>query len=130
MATLNTIPRPQSEILQAQEFRQHMGRISRQSTVFFAGTMFTTAAAYFFKVYLARVLGAEALGIYALGITVGGVLGLFAAFGLPQAAARYVAVYNSTGRNEQLRGFLWRGALVLLVSNLLVGIVMVGARRW
>jgi O-antigen/teichoic acid export membrane protein len=130
MATLNAIPRPLSGALQSQEFRQHMGRISRQSTMFFAGTIFTTAASYFFKVYLARALGAEALGIYALGITVGGVVGLFAAFGLPQAVARYVAVYNSTGRNEQLKGFLWRGALILLVSNLLVGTVMVGARRW
>jgi hypothetical protein len=37
------------------KFRQQMGHISRQSSVFFAGTVFTAAAAYLFKVYLARV---------------------------------------------------------------------------
>src|SRR6266851_6352423 len=102
MATLNTIPRPLSGALQSQEFRQHMGRISRQSTMFFAGTMFTTAAAYFFKVYLARVLGAEALGIYALGITVVGLAGVLTAGGLPQAANRFVAVYSATSQPVKL----------------------------
>ena len=45
---------------QTQKFRTQMGHISRHSTVFFAGTLFTTAAGYLFKVYLARKLGAEA----------------------------------------------------------------------
>ena len=48
-------------------FQTEMGRISRQSGIVFAGTIFTVAFGYVFKVYLARVLGAEALGIYALG---------------------------------------------------------------
>ena len=86
----------------AAQFRSEMGHISRHSAVFFAGTLFTAAAGYLFKIYLARVLGAEALGIYALGMTVGGVLGLIAALGLPQAAARYVAVYSGTGRYAEL----------------------------
>jgi O-antigen/teichoic acid export membrane protein len=75
-------------------------------------------------------LGAEALGIYALGMTVGGVLGLLAAVGLPQASARYVAVYSGTGRLQELRGFLWRSLLFLLVSSLLLATVMIAARHW
>jgi len=104
--------------------------ISRQSGVFFAGTLFTTAAAYFFKIYLARVLGAEALGIYALGMTVGGVLGILAALGLPPTSARYVAVYKATNRVNELRGFLWRSVGVLFTSNLIAAITMVAARHW
>ncbi len=130
MATLNTIPRPQSGILQAQEFRQHMGRISRQSTVFFAGTMFTAAAAYIFKVYLARVLGAEALGIYALGMTMVGFCGVFNGLGLPQSAVRFVSLYSATGQMDRLRAFVWRGAGMLLFSNLLLGAVMLLAGQW
>ncbi len=52
--------------------------------------MFSAVAAYFFKIYLARILGAEALGIYALGMTVVGLAGVLAAGGLPQAANRFV----------------------------------------
>ena len=72
-----------------------MGKISRQSGVFFAGTLFSVASAYFFKIYLARVLGAEGLGLYALGITLVGFLGVFNALGLPQAAVRFVSVYTA-----------------------------------
>lgn len=115
---------------QAARFRSEMGHISRHSAVFFAGTLFTAGAGYLFKIYLARVLGAEALGIYALGMTVGGVLGLIAALGLPQAAARYVAVYNGTGRYAELRGFLWRGLAVLAVANLMVAAIMLWIRGW
>src|SRR5438874_6884237 len=60
---------------EAQKFRHEIGQISRQSAVFFAGTMFTSVAAYAFKIYLARALGAEALGIYALGMTAVGAIG-------------------------------------------------------
>ena len=107
-----------------------MGHISRHSAVFFVGTLFTAGLGYLFKIYLARVLGAEALGIYALGMTVGGVLGLIAALGLPQAAARYVAVYNGTGRYAELKGFLWRGMAVLAAANLIVAAIMFWIRGW
>ena len=115
---------------QAAQFRSEMGHISRHSAVFFAGTLFTAGAAYLFKVYLARVLGAEALGVYALGMTVGGVLGLIAALGLPQAAARYVAVYNGAGRYAELKGFLWRSLAVLAVANLMIAAIMLWIRGW
>ena len=55
-----------------EEFRTKMGSISRQSSMYFAGTILTTAAGYFFKIYVARKLGAEALGLYALGMTLVG----------------------------------------------------------
>ncbi len=78
------------------DFREHVKNISHQSSVFLLGTVFSAAAAYFFKIYLARVLGAEALGVYALGMTVVGLAGVLAAGGLPQAANRFVAVYSAT----------------------------------
>lgn len=86
--------------------------------------MFTTAAGYFFKVYLARVLGAEALGIYALGMTVAGLAGVVAAAGLPQSASRFVAVYSAAGDSHKLGRFLWSAVTVLLAANLLVGVLL------
>jgi O-antigen/teichoic acid export membrane protein len=130
MSSLKTTPETPTTAPDTQRFRAQMGQISRHSAVFFAGTMFTAAAGYLFKVYLARVLGAEALGIYALGMTVGGVLGLISALGLPQAAARYVAVYSETGRYAELKGFLWRGIAVLAVANLIVAAIMLLIRGW
>ena len=107
------------------EFRSRMGSISRQSFVYFAGTIFTAATGYFFKVYLARTLGAEALGLYALGMTIIGFVGVFNSLGLPMAAARFVAAYCARGDYLQLGSFL-RGSLGLLtaVNMLLAGLVL------
>jgi O-antigen/teichoic acid export membrane protein len=115
------IPAPSLDSLANAAFQRQMGHISRHSLVFFFGTMFTAAAGYLFKVYLARELGAEALGIYALGMTITGLLGVFNAFGLPQSAVRFVAAYCATGRVELLRRFIARCISLLLISNLLLG---------
>ena len=111
-------------------FRHQMGNISRQSSFFFIGTIFTAATGYVFKVYLARVLGAEALGIYALGMTIIGFVGVFNAFGLPQSAVRFVAAYRATGRIEQLRHFLGRSLFLLLLSNFALGGLLLLAGPW
>ena len=121
---LELSPRPAD----APTFRQQMGHISRHSAVFFAGTIFTAATGYLFKIYLARVLGAEALGIYALGMTIVGLLGIFNALGLPYSAVRFVASYTATARFELLRGFLVRSIFLLLLFNLVLGgaVLLVG----
>jgi len=112
------------------EFRSRMGSISRQSFVYFAGTIFTAAAGYFFKIYLARTLGAEALGLYALGMTIIGFVGLFNSLGLPIAAARFVAAYLVKGEYSQLGGFL-RGSVGLLIGiNVLLAGVVLLAGPW
>jgi O-antigen/teichoic acid export membrane protein len=111
-------------------FRHQMGHISRQSSFFFIGTIFTATTGYLFKVYLARVLGAEALGIYALGMTIIGLLGVFNAFGLPQSAVRFVAAYRATGKTEQLRHFIGRGIFLLLLSNLFLGGLLLWTGPW
>src|SRR5712692_291395 len=107
------IPPPQVVSLDGAEFHRRIGSISRQSAVYFAGTILTAAAGYFFKIYLARRLGAEALGLYALGMSIVGFLGLFDSVGLPSAAARFVAEYSTRGELARLGGFL-RGGLALL----------------
>src|SRR5947207_7482698 len=112
------------------EFSQRISSISHHSSVYFAGTILTTAAGYFFKIYLARKLGAEALGLYALGMTIIGVLGLFDSLGLPQAAARFVSAYSATREYERLGAFL-RGSLVLLIGcNIVLGVGVLLAGPW
>src|SRR5258708_11312536 len=130
MTIFPTAERQSSPSQETQKFRTQMGHISRHSTVFFAGTLFTTAAGYLFKVYLARKLGAEPLGLYALGMTIVGFVGLFAALGLPQAAVRFVALYTATGKVAELRSFIVRSSGLLVVANLLVGALVLLEGPW
>jgi len=107
-----------------QEFRSQVGHISRQSGVFFAGTLFTACLGYLFKVYLARVLGAEDLGIFALGVTLIGLIGIFNTLGLSQSAVRFVAEYQARKEFAKLHALLWRGAGLLLVANVILAAVL------
>ena len=116
--------------LEGVEFYRRLGNISRQSAVYFVGTIFTAAAGYFFKVYLARRLGAEALGLYALGMSLVGIVGLFNAIGLPAAAARFVAEYSARGDFARLGGFLRRSLGLLTAGNLLLAVVVVMGGPW
>jgi O-antigen/teichoic acid export membrane protein len=109
---------------------EHVHSISRQSSVFLLGTLFTVAAGYLFKIYVARKLGAEALGIYTLGMTAGGLVSIVGGAGVPQTACRFVAIYSSAGQTQKLSRFLWFGALTLLITDTLVGCLMVAGRRW
>jgi len=123
---------PQSSPPPGQEaqFRSEFGRISRHSTVFFAGSLFTAAAGYFFKIYVARILGATALGIYALGMTIVGFLGIFNGLGLPQAATRFVAAYTATRDWQRLHGFLRYMFGLLLTANVALAGVLLLAGPW
>ena len=112
------------------EFRRRMGSISRHSLVYFAGTLFSAVAGYFFKIYVARELGAEALGLYALGMSIVGAFGIFNAVGLPSAGARFVAEYSSRHDFERLGGFLRGGLGLLGIGNLLLGAVVVVVAPW
>ena len=126
----DTSPASAPSVVPAAEFRSRMGSIGRQSSVYFAGTIFTTAAGYFFRVYLARTLGAEGLGLYALGMSMVGFLALFGALGLPMAASRFVAEYSAK-RDYLHLGRLLRGSLAVLVSaNTFLAAVLLVAGPW
>ena len=118
------------EVVPGTEFRRRMGSIGRQSAVFFAGTILTTAAGYFFRVYLAHTLGAEGLGLYALGMSIVGFLALFGVLGLPIAAARFIAEYSAKGEHLRLGGFLWRSLVVVVSANIFMGAVLLFAGPW
>jgi O-antigen/teichoic acid export membrane protein len=101
----------------SQQFRSQVGHISRQSGIYFAGTILSAALGYLFKIYLARTLGAEALGIFALGMTLVGLIGVFNSLGLAEAAVRFSAVYRATGKVGPMRSLLYRGGVTLLAAN-------------
>jgi O-antigen/teichoic acid export membrane protein len=112
------------------EFSRNLGHISRQSAVFFLGTLFTMGAGYLVKVYVARMLGAEQLGLYALGMTMVSLVQVAGMLGLQGAAPRFVAVYNATGKPDQLRGFLTRSVGIIIVLNVLLSAGLVLRGRW
>ena len=115
---------------QSQQFRSEVGHISRQSGIFFGGTLFTVVFGYVFKVYIARTLGAEALGWYALGITLIGFFGIFNTLGLAQSAVRYVAAYVAAKTFAPLHALLWRGTAILVLANLFLVAILLTLGRW
>lgn len=115
--SLSTDTMPEQAALVTQVFRSQVGHISRHSGTLFAGTIFTAALGYIFKIYLARRLGAEALGVYALGITLVGFVGIFTSLGLPESAVRFAAIDRAVHKPEHLRSLLLWGGTILLASD-------------
>lgn len=115
---------PESDDPQAAQFRHYSGKVSRQSALFLAGTLFTAFFGYLFRVYVSRQLGAEALGLYALGMATVAMIGTCAYLGLPEMLARFVAAHNATGRGSRVRGLLLRSAKWLLASTGLCALLL------
>lgn len=111
-------------------FTTEMGRISRQSSIAFVGTIFTAVVGYAFKIYLARFLGADALGLYALGITIISFMGMVNTLGIPQAALRFVAEYSASRKISELRALLWNGSWILVATNLIFAGVLLKVGPW
>ncbi|HKW16134.1 MAG TPA: flippase [Terriglobales bacterium] len=136
MSAATNISQPEISVLVAEatggrsDFRRRIASISRQSFVYFAGTILTAAAGYFFKIYLARVLGAEALGLYALGMTMIGFAGIVNSIGLPTAAAKFVAAYLARGEHSALVQFLRSGFALLSALNVLLAAAIVIIGPW
>ena len=112
------------------DFTTEMGRISRQSGIAFAATIFTAFVGYAFKIYLARVLGAERLGLYALGITIISFMGMLNVLGIPASAVRFVAEYSASKKFLKLKALLWNGSWILLATNLLFCGILLKAGPW
>ena len=124
------VPPPPSSGAPEARFRSEMGHISRHSAVFFLGTLFTAAAGYLFKIYVARVLGAGALGVYALGMTLVGFFGLFTGLGLPQTAVRFVAAYSATQQYQRLHAFFRHALILLALANLALAGTLILIGPW
>jgi O-antigen/teichoic acid export membrane protein len=126
---LSVSPEAPQEVL-GLEFSRNLGQISRHSAVFFLGTLFTMGAGYLVKIYVARVLGAEQLGLYALGMTLVSLVQMAGMLGLHGTAPRFVAVYNSARKFDQLRGFLTRSTFTILFLNIVFSIGLVLGGHW
>ena len=111
-------------------FKSEIGRISRHSGIALAGTIFTAAVGYGFKIYIARTLGAETLGLYALGMTIVSFMGMINVLGLPESAVRFVAVYSASKRFQELRSLFWNGSWMLLGTNLVFVAILLRAGPW
>ena len=105
----------------AQEFQRLGGKVSKQSSVFFAGSLWNVVLSYAFKVYVSRVLGASAMGFYALGQSLIQILSTIASLGLPRTLARWVAVYQGTGREGNIRPLIVRAVAVVFCGTSLLG---------
>ncbi len=114
----------------ARQFRQHSGKLSRQAAVSLAGNLFLASGGYLFKIYVSRVLGARGLGIYALGMTTIGFFSLFATLGVPQAAARFVAIYRGAGEGGKVRRLFRRGLATVAAASGLLAVLMVAGGGW
>jgi O-antigen/teichoic acid export membrane protein len=111
-------------------FKKQMGLISRQASVHFFGVVFTVATGYFFKIYVARVLGPDGLGMYALGMSAVDFLALFAALGSFDTAARYVGVFKADRAPGRIRLLFMSGIKAVFFVSVALAVLLMSTRGW
>ena len=92
-------------------------KITGQAGIYFAGTLFSVAIGFFFKIYISKKLGADMLGIYALGMTVVTVLSVFLSLGLGNGLVRFVSKYLAQNNYSQLHTYLRKTLSITLVMS-------------
>ncbi len=92
-------------------------KITGQAGVYFAGTVFSVAIGFFFKIYISKELGAEMLGVYALGMTVVTVLSVFLSLGLGNGLVRFVSKYVAQENYIQLHTYLRKTLSITLIMS-------------
>lgn len=134
MSAAETIPFPEPveavEAAHEGKFRTHLSEIGRQSSISFAGTVFTLVLGYAFRVYLARQLGARLLGWNAIGMGLYGMCKLLGEFGMPAAALRFAGIYNAQSGRANLTAFFWRALFWTVVGTSLFCAMVLLGRGW
>lgn len=92
-------------------------KITGQAGIYFAGTLFSVAIGFFFKIYISKELGADMLGVYALGMTVVAVLSVFLSLGLGNGLVRFVSKYLAQENYTQLHTYLRKTLGITLVMS-------------
>ncbi|MDG5490137.1 flippase [Psychroserpens sp. SPM9] len=100
-------------------------KITGQAGIYFAGTLFSVAIGFFFKIYISKKLGADMLGIYALGMTVVAVLSVFLSLGLGNGLVRFVSKYIAQENYTQLHTYLRKTLQITLVMSALSAMIFV-----
>ena len=106
-------------------FSGQLGKVARQSGVYFVGQLFAVAAGFLFKIYLANELGAKGIGLFALGAGIVAFTGSFISLGLGETSVRYVSAYLATSKYKRLSGLLWRGFFITLTASIICGLILV-----
>ncbi|MEM5563987.1 flippase [Psychroserpens sp. AS72] len=94
-------------------------KITGQAGIYFAGTLFSVAIGFFFKIYISKELGADMLGVYALGMTVVSVLSVFLSLGLGNGLVRFVSKYLAQENYTQLHTYLRKTLGITLVMSVI-----------
>ncbi|MBN2067036.1 MAG: flippase [Candidatus Diapherotrites archaeon] len=97
---------------------QDLKVIARGAGFVFIGFFVSKLLSYFYRVLLARFLGPEELGIFSMGLAVVGIVTVFGAVGLYQGVLHFVAVYESRGEKEKVRGAVLGSLKMQLATSL------------
>lgn len=97
-------------------------RLGGQTSLVFAGYLFTLLVGFPLQIYVSRRLGADGMGVYGLleGLT-GTVAGLIG-FGIAPTLVRFIPQHLERREYANLRFLVLRGGLILLTAGLLAGV--------
>ena len=81
------------------------------------------AVGFFFKVYIANIIGADLLGVFALGLTSIAIAGVFAGLGFDASLVRFVSKYVAAKEALSIERYVNNTLLVVLLVSCFLGLL-------
>ena len=109
---------------------EELSTIAKGAGFYFAGFAVSKVLAYIYRAMLARGLGPVDFGILSIGLGVMGFALVFAALGLYEGILHFVAVYESTGKKEMVKGAISLGLKAQFLSSLVFAAAIFMLSDW
>lgn len=99
-------------------------KITREAGITFIGFLCATGLKYICTVVIARHVGAPGFGAYVLGLTILSLAEILAVAGLHYGILRYVSMYTSDEKKEEIRGIIVSALKCVLLISIFVGLLL------
>ncbi len=105
-------------------------KVAKGAGIVFIGLVFGAAAAYLYRLLVARFLGPSDYGLFSLGISVLVVVSTLAKAGLPAGMARFIAFYKGRNDLSKVKGTIFFGYKFILITGAVSGLTVFLLSDW
>jgi O-antigen/teichoic acid export membrane protein len=104
---------------------QELKVIAKGAGFVFLGFFVSKLLALFYRIVVARFLYPSDFGVFSIGLAIVGIATVFGAIGLHQGVLHFVAVYNSQGKHDKIRGVILGGLWLQFFASILFAAVLI-----
>ena len=106
------------------EVNQSLGVLAKSAIVVFMGLILSKVFSYIYRIVIARVYGPDIYGIFLLASSIVGLLVYVVLMGFDGGVVRYIPLYKSRRRNENIKFIINFGFWTTIIIGVIIGVLL------